>query len=303
MAKKLSDILAERANASLKKHHDAVQEVDFDEGRRHQMISIDQIDPNPYQPRRVFDEAKLKSLAESIKQQGLIHPIRLRMIESGRYQIVAGERRWRAIQLNGERVIEAIVAACSDDDMAINAMTENIARDDLTDFEKALQIKMMLDRFGDSKTALAASLGMERSDLYRYMAFFDLPSASQALLNEHPTLLSRRFAEEVKKAIAHSVDKDLSAQCLQEGLGLIQAGLMDQSALPAHVAVKPTAKAALKAKPSNVSTFVVNKKSVGNLQIKGKQLVLALPAKLLDSSDQQQLVEFVQSLLANKKAS
>ncbi|MBV1777392.1 ParB/RepB/Spo0J family partition protein [Burkholderiaceae bacterium DAT-1] len=296
MSKKLSDLLAERANAQLKKHHDAVQTVEFDEGKRHERIAVDSIAPNPYQPRRLFDEAKLNALAESIKHQGLIHPISLRMVEHGKYEIVAGERRWRAVKLNGGAYIDAIVGACSDDDMLINAMTENIARDDLTDFEKALQIRSMIAHFDESKTSLAARLGMERSDLYRYLAFFDLPESALALLEAQPNLLSRRFAEDVKKAISKSDDKVLAEANLLEGLRLVSEKLLEPSSLAAHVLEQPKlVKPVTTALP--LSTFMIGNKKVGSMVVKGKQLQLTLPLEHVDVLKQKQLSDFVTALL------
>src|SRR6185437_17109949 len=103
------------------------------------VLSVSEIVPNPWQPRRVFNEAKLSELAESIREVGLMQPIVVRRAESG-YQIVAGERRWRAHKMLGLDTIKAVVADCSDSDMAVLAMVENISRDDLADYEIGVAI-------------------------------------------------------------------------------------------------------------------------------------------------------------------
>ncbi|KOR10070.1 ParB/RepB/Spo0J family partition protein, partial [Burkholderia cenocepacia] len=97
-------------------------------------LPVAEIVPNPWQPRRIFNEAKLTELAESIRESGLIEPIVVRKAAVG-YQIVAGERRWRAHKMIGKDAIKAVVADVSDGDMAVLALVENVVRDGLTDYE------------------------------------------------------------------------------------------------------------------------------------------------------------------------
>src|SRR5258707_2721627 len=103
-------------------------------------LPLAEIVPNPWQPRRVFNEAKLSELAESIREVGLMQPIVVRRVESA-YQIVAGERRWRAHKILGVEHIKTVVIECSDQDMIVLALVENMDRDDLTDYEVAISLR------------------------------------------------------------------------------------------------------------------------------------------------------------------
>jgi ParB family transcriptional regulator, chromosome partitioning protein len=105
MSKDLKKLLEEKLQINNQRHAAAEQAVEFAEGREYNLISIDSIDPNPYQPRRIFPQAELEKLAASITEIGLLEPILVRKID-GRYQIAAGERRWRAHKLLNKHTIE-----------------------------------------------------------------------------------------------------------------------------------------------------------------------------------------------------
>jgi ParB family chromosome partitioning protein len=127
MNKDLKKMLEEKLQQNNQRHSAAVQSVDFSEGREYNLISLEKIDPNPYQPRRIFPQEELDQLASSIAEIGLLEPILLRKNDD-RYQIAAGERRWRAHKQLNKSSIEAIVTNISDSDMAIFAIAENVNR-------------------------------------------------------------------------------------------------------------------------------------------------------------------------------
>lgn len=128
-------------------------------------IFIDQIEPNPFQPRDNFDEDALNELANSIQEKGVIQPITVRKIKAEKYQIVAGERRWRASKLVGLNKIPAVIRKFNDQDMLEIALIENIQREDLNPVEEAAAYKKMLDNFDITQTELAKQVGKSRSNV------------------------------------------------------------------------------------------------------------------------------------------
>ncbi|ADQ15786.1 ParB/RepB/Spo0J family partition protein [Halanaerobium hydrogeniformans] len=126
-------------------------------------VFIDQIEANPFQPRRNFDEEALKELASSIKEKGLIQPITLRKIKAEKYQIVAGERRWRASKILDLAKIPAVIRSFDDQEMLEIALIENLQREDLNPIEEARAYKKMLDNFDITQEELAQRVGKNRS--------------------------------------------------------------------------------------------------------------------------------------------
>lgn len=172
-------------------------------------IPVAEIAPNPWQPRRIFNEAKLSELAESIREVGQIQPIVVRRVESG-YQIVAGERRWRAHKVLGLDSIKAVVADCSDSDMAVLAMVENVSRDDLSDYEISLSIRRTEKEFPDRKR-LAEALGLSRSGLFQFLSFDKLPTFILKDLDIQPRLLGANAAEAIVSAVRKFGEAGLAA--------------------------------------------------------------------------------------------
>ena len=137
-------------------------------------ISIEQIDTNPYQPRRYFDESEIKALSESLKQHGMLQPVIVRAV-GDRYQLIAGERRFRAAK---EALLDEIPARIMDlDDQRVCeiAMVENLQREDLGAIEKAAAFRAYLDQFNVTQEELAEKLGLERSTISNFIRLLDLP--------------------------------------------------------------------------------------------------------------------------------
>lgn len=128
-------------------------------------IFVDQIEANPFQPRSNFDETALKELADSIKEKGIIQPITVRKLKAEKYQIVAGERRWRASKLVGLNKIPAVIRNFDDQEMLEIALIENIQREDLNPVEEAKAYKEMLDNFEITQAELAKQVGKSRSNV------------------------------------------------------------------------------------------------------------------------------------------
>lgn len=126
-------------------------------------VPVERIVPNRYQPRQIFDEEKIKELAESIRSYGLLQPIVVRPIEEGMYEIIAGERRFRALKFNGTAETEVIVKQMNDKETAAIALIENIQRENLSAVEEAEAYKKLLDLDGITQQDLATSLGKSQS--------------------------------------------------------------------------------------------------------------------------------------------
>ena len=148
-------------------------------------IEIAQIEPNPNQPRREFDQEALQELANSIHELGIIQPITLRKIEGQKYQIIAGERRWRASQLAGLTKIPAYIVSVEDQNAMEMALVENIQREDLNAIEIALAYQHLADTSGMTQAKISERVGKSRAAVTNYMRLLKLPAQVQIALKNH----------------------------------------------------------------------------------------------------------------------
>ncbi|MBO0830407.1 MAG: ParB/RepB/Spo0J family partition protein [Actinobacteria bacterium] len=142
-------------------------------------IPVDSVVPNPRQPREVFDEDALAELAASIESVGLLQPVVVRQASGGRYQLIMGERRWRASQLAGVEIIPAIVRDTSDDELLRNALIENLHREQLNPLEEAAAYQQLLDDFSVTHEELAKRVGRSRPHISNTIRLLSLPPAVQ----------------------------------------------------------------------------------------------------------------------------
>ena len=150
-------------------------------------IPIEQIEPNPDQPRRRFDDEDLADLANSIREKGVIQPLIVRPAPGGqpdRFQIVAGERRWRAAQMAQKHDLPVIVRDLDDTEVLEIAIIENIQRADLNPVEEAAGYRQLMDRFGHTQEKLAEALGKSRSHIANLLRLLSLPVEVQAYLSD-----------------------------------------------------------------------------------------------------------------------
>lgn len=145
-------------------------------------VPIFKIKANPGQPRREFDTVALQELAESIRQIGIIQPITLRQMEDGTYQIIAGERRWRASQMAGLVTIPAYIRTVSDENMMQMALVENIQREDLNPIEIALAYQSLIERYELTQDKLAEKVGKNRATIANCLRLLKLPALVQVAL-------------------------------------------------------------------------------------------------------------------------
>lgn len=151
--------------------------------RSERRIGVDRIVPNPHQPRRDFDGAALQELADSIRQKGVIQPLVLRPIDgTDTYQIVAGERRWRAAQMANVHDVPAVVRAYSDEEVLEVAIIENIQRSDLNAIEEAIAYRQLIDTHGHTQEKVAEALSKSRSHIANLLRLLTLPADVQTLV-------------------------------------------------------------------------------------------------------------------------
>ena len=147
-------------------------------------IEIEKILANPNQPRRDFNEEALQELADSIKELGVIQPITLRKMEDETYQIIAGERRYRASQLAGKTTIPAYILKADDEDTMEMALIENIQREDLNALEIALAYQQLIEQHNLSQEQLSKRIGKGRATIANFLRLLKLPAAIQVALKE-----------------------------------------------------------------------------------------------------------------------
>jgi len=149
-------------------------------------LAVDEIEPNPQQPRRHFDGAELEGLAESIRANGLLAPILVRPVKGRgrRHQIVAGERRWRAAQLAGLRTIPAVIREARDGQAIELALIENVQRTDLNPIEEAAGYRQLITEHEFTQETLSRRLGKARPTLANALRLLTLPDAVQALIRD-----------------------------------------------------------------------------------------------------------------------
>ena len=145
-------------------------------------VPVEKIKANPNQPRREFLETSLEELAESIRQIGIIQPITLRQMEDGTYQIIAGERRWRASQMAGLNSVPAYVRTADDEKMMQMALVENIQREDLNAIEIALAYQNLIEQYHLTQDKLSEKIGKNRATIANYLRLLKLPAQVQMAL-------------------------------------------------------------------------------------------------------------------------
>jgi ParB family transcriptional regulator, chromosome partitioning protein len=205
-------------------------------------LALDAMQPGKYQPRTHMDQAALESLADSIRGQGLLQPILVRPIGSERYEIIAGERRWRAARLAGLDQVPVLVRAIPDEATLAVALIENIQREDLNAIEEALGLQRLVEEFGLTHEQAAKAVGRSRAAVSNLLRLLDLESSVRTLLSEgaidmgHARALLGLPSEEQPSAALEVIDRALNVrateQMVQKRLSGIQAESSNKSEHP-----------------------------------------------------------------------
>ena len=201
-------------------------------------IAIDQIIPNPTQPRTEFDEEALEELADSIRQLGIIQPITLSKGDDGRYIIISGERRWRAAQRAELKTLPAYIREVDDEQLHAMALVENIQREDLNAIEIALGMQRLIEECHLTQEALSERVGKKRSSVANYLRLLKLPAEVQLAIKEG--LISMGHAKAIAGAEGENQLKVLK-KCLKKALSVRQTEeLVRQLSAKAEQTTTPT---------------------------------------------------------------
>ena len=187
------------------------------------MLKISEIEPNRDQPRNDFDEEALAELAESIAQHGVLQPILVRPVSGDCYQIVAGERRWRASRMAGLTEVPVIIRELSDQEVMEIALIENLQREDLSPIEEALGYKSLMDTYGFTQDDVAKTVGKSRSAVSNAVRLLSLPQAVIDLISDgvlssghaRPLLTLRTF-EDMALIAKKAAEEDLSVREMEK---------------------------------------------------------------------------------------
>ena len=246
-------------------------------GARYEEVAVTAITPNPRQPRRSFDEESLDELAESIKQVGLLQPVVVRAIGPGRYELVMGERRWRAAQRAGLTEIGAIVKQTQDDDMLRNALIENLHRQQLDPLEEAAAYQQLLDDFGATHEELARKVGRSRPHISNTLRLLNLPPAVQKRVAAG--VLSAGHARALLGLEDPGAQERLASRIVAEGLSvraveeIVAVGSDGSPSRRPRAAARPPADPALRHLADRLSDLFETRVKVELGQRKGKIVV------------------------------
>jgi ParB family transcriptional regulator, chromosome partitioning protein len=183
-------------------------------------IPVELIEPNPRQPRQDFDENGLLALADSLRERGLLQPVLLRPLPGGMYELIAGERRWRAARLAGFETVPAVVRAHDDAESLELALIENMAREDLNPVEEARACALLVDELGLTREDVGRRVGRSRVAVSNLLRLLDLPDDVLDLLAAGH--LSEGHGRALLTAPDHDVRRRLARSALQEGWSVRQ---------------------------------------------------------------------------------
>jgi ParB family chromosome partitioning protein len=210
------------------------------------VIDTGHIQPGKYQPRQSMDEDRLQELAASIKAQGLIQPIVVRAIGAQRFEIIAGERRWRAAQLAGLREIPALVREVKDQAVVAMALIENIQREELAPLEEAFALQRLISEFKLTHQSAADAIGRSRASVSNLLRLLELPDEIKRLLESHRLDMGHARALltlDAKLALA------LARQAAEHGWSVRE---LEDAARKSQTAPKGKAKAAAPARDADI---------------------------------------------------
>lgn len=216
-----------------------------DHSLRH--VPIEWLHRSPYQPRHYFDEETLDQLAQSMKHQGMMQPIVARIIGDNRYEIIAGERRWRAAQRIGMSEVPVIIRQASDQDAMAMALIENIQRNDLNVIEEAAALKRLADEYSMTHEEIADIVGRSRTAVTNLLRLLSLPTDVKALLEKnelemgHARALLSLPAEQQSSVAQTIANKNMSVRATEKWIRLLQ-NPQQAANQTAHQAVDPNIK-------------------------------------------------------------
>lgn len=186
-------------------------------------VRLSDIEPNRSQPRKQFDEAALDDLAASISQHGVLQPLLVRPLPSGRYSLVAGERRWRAARMAGLTEVPVVIREMTDQEAAELALIENLQREDLNPMEEAIGYRTLMDSYGMTQEEAAKAVNKSRPAVANALRLLNLPDELAAMVHSGTlsagharALLSFESKDQQLAAAKATVEQDLSVRALEK---------------------------------------------------------------------------------------
>jgi ParB family chromosome partitioning protein len=234
-------------------------------------IDLDLIEPNNFQPRTSFDEERLEQLAQSIRANGIIQPLLVRRLSTDKYQLVAGERRWRAAQRAGLHRVPCVIKEIPEDKMLELALIENIQRQELNAIEEAQAYKRLIETLGLTQEMVAQRVGRDRTFITNYLRLLRLPEDIQRMVEAEQLSMGHARAllgvdePDIQRKLAKEVsEKGLSVRQTERAIKRIVEG--EETETVTTIKVDPNFKAAedkLRRKLSSKVHILVNQKSNG----------------------------------------
>lgn len=240
-------------------------------------VDVDLIEPNSLQPRTNFNEERLEELAQSIRSNGIIQPLLIRRINGDKYQLVAGERRWRAAQRAGLQKIPCVVKEIADDKILELALIENIQRQELSAIEEAQAYKKLIETLGLTQELLAQRVGRDRTFITNYLRLLRLPEDLQRMVEEEKLSIGHARAllgvddAEIQRKIAKAVtEKGLSVRQTERTIkNIIETP--ELAAVPTPAAVEDAnlkaAEGKLRRRLSSKVNILIQKNGAGKIEI------------------------------------
>ena len=203
----------------------------------YQLLPIHKVEPNPNQPRRDFDPEELQSLADSIATHGVVQPLTVRELDGGYYQIIAGERRWRAARLAELREVPAVIIKADDKKVMELALIENLQRQDLNPVEEALGYRTLMDEYGLTQEETAARVGKSRPAVANMLRLLSLNSEVLDMVREGK--LSAGHGRAIVSLQTEKLQKEAAQKIAALGLSVRQAELLCQNLQKPAAPAKP----------------------------------------------------------------
>lgn len=214
------------------------------------MLGVDRIISGRFQPRRQFSEEYLKELAESIRRNGIMQPIVVRPVKNSQYEIIAGERRWRAAKLAGLLEVPVVVRDVEDRQALELALIENIQRQDLSPLEEAAGFQRLIDEFGHTQEALAGAVGKSRSHVANLLRLLALPESIKTLLNEAKITMGHA------RALLNAADPEgLAEDVVRRGLNVRQTENLCRGDAPSPAPVAPAPEGSRRPSPPRAAAL------------------------------------------------
>lgn len=266
-------------------------------GKKLEMIDIENITPNPRNARIEFNQDELDTLANSIESAGLLNPITVRKVGLNQFQIVAGERRYRACKQLGKTSVECIVVQLTDEEMDFLMLTENLVREKISTYEVAKGV-IEFEQNYPSKKGFAELLGISRQRLYRLLSFKKLPKSVLDRLGKKPSLLPDYAADQIATLTNKGYAIEQIEPIIHEAMDLVEEGKLEPTNIGKHIKIKLE-------KPTEKTPAVTTKNEllredglkVGIIKQSPKNFTVQLDNNLLDDDKRKAIEDFVMNML------